>query len=62
VEALNPSDKDLSFSDPLRVAEEFRAYFGQAALHDRIRFEIDDDAWRPGDLYHRYWNYRGQKS
>lgn len=51
VEALNPNGKDLSFSDPLRVAEEFRSYFGQASLNDRIRFEIDDDAWRPGNLY-----------
>lgn len=48
---VNPNDKDLSFSDPLRIAEEYRAYFGQAALNDRIRFEIDDDAWRTGDLY-----------
>jgi hypothetical protein len=51
VRELNPNDTDVSFSDPLRVAEEFRAYFGQAALNDRIRFEIDDDAWRTGNLY-----------
>ncbi|MDR3368173.1 SIR2 family protein [Rhodoferax sp.] len=48
---LNPRDKDLSFSDPLRVAEEYRAYFGQAALNDQIRAQIDNDAWEPGDLY-----------
>ena len=48
---LNPNDKIPSFSDPLRVAEEYRAYFGQAALNDRIRSEIDDDAWRTGELY-----------
>ena len=48
---LNPNDKDLSFSDPLRVAEEYSAYFGPAALNNRIRYEIDDDAWRTGDLY-----------
>lgn len=48
---LNPNDKVLSFSDPLRIAEEYRAYFGQAALNDRIRSEIDDDAWRVGELY-----------
>jgi hypothetical protein len=51
VEALNPNNKDFSFSDPLRVAEEYRSYFGQASLNDKIRFEIDDDAWRPGNLY-----------
>lgn len=48
---LNPNDTDLSFSDPLRIAEEYRAYFGQAALNDRIRSEIDNDAWRTGALY-----------
>lgn len=51
VEELNPNDKDLSFSDPLRVAEEYRAYFGQTTLNDRIRSEIDDEAWRAGELY-----------
>lgn len=48
---LNPNDANLKFSDPLRLAEEYRAYFGQAALNDRIRNEIDDDAWRVGELY-----------
>ncbi|MBU6994052.1 SIR2 family NAD-dependent protein deacylase [Ferrovum myxofaciens] len=48
---LNPNGNDLSFSDPLRIAEEYRAYFGQAALNARIRDEIDDDAWRTGDIY-----------
>ncbi|WP_152090216.1 SIR2 family NAD-dependent protein deacylase [Azospira sp. I09] len=48
---LNPDDKDISFLDPLRVAEEYRAYFGQAAFNDRIRSDIDDDAWRVGELY-----------
>lgn len=48
---LNPNDANLKFSDPLRLAEEYRAYFGQAALNDRIRNEIDDDAWRTGELY-----------
>ncbi len=48
---LNANEPDLSFADPLRVAEEYRAYFGQAALNDRIRFEIENEAWRPGPLY-----------
>ncbi|BBB61719.1 hypothetical protein UNDKW_3446 [Undibacterium sp. KW1] len=51
VAELNPADTNLNFSDPLRVAEEYRAYFGQAALNDRIRSEIDNDAWRTGELY-----------
>lgn len=48
---LNPGDTNFSFSDPLRIAEEYRAFFGQAALNDRIRSEIDNDAWRTGELY-----------
>lgn len=48
---LTANEQDLSFADPLRVAEEYRAYFGQAALSDRIRFEIENDAWRTGPLY-----------
>lgn len=50
-EQLNPNDKDLVFSDPLRIAEEYRAYCGQAALNDQIRFQIEDEAWQPGVLY-----------
>ena len=48
---LYPSNKDLTFSDPLRVAEEYRAYFGQSALNDQIRSQIDNDAWKTGELY-----------
>jgi hypothetical protein len=48
---INPDKPDISFSDPLRVAEEYRAYFGQAALNDRIRTEIDDEAWQVGGLH-----------
>ena len=48
---LNVNEQDLSFADPLRVAEEYRAYFGQAALNDCIRFEIENEAWRTGPLY-----------
>lgn len=50
VEKLYPG-RDVSFVDPLRVAEEFRAYFGQSVLNDQIRFEIEDDAWKNGPLY-----------
>jgi hypothetical protein len=48
---LYAGETSLSFADPLRVAEEYRAYFGQGALNDKIRFEIDNDAWRTGPLY-----------
>lgn len=48
---LDEKDKDLVFSDPLRLAEEYRAYFGQAALNDLIKSEIHDEAWQPGPLH-----------
>ena len=48
---LDEKDKDLAFSDPLRLAEEYRAYFGQAALNDLIKSEIHDEAWQPGSLH-----------
>ena len=48
---LNPHNKDLSFFDPLRVAEEYRTYFGQSALNDQIRSQIDNDAWKTSALY-----------
>ena len=48
---LYPKQSDLTFMDPLRVAEEFRAYFGQAVLNDQIRLQIEDEAWRNGSLY-----------
>lgn len=40
-----------AFPDPLQLAEEYRAYFGQAALNDLIRSEIQDVAWQPGPLH-----------
>lgn len=49
-ERLYPG-RSTKFVDPLRVAEEFRAYFGQAVLNDQIRFEIEDEAWKNGPLY-----------
>lgn len=38
-------------SDPLRIAEEYKAFFGNQALSQLIRREIDDLAWQPGELY-----------
>jgi len=40
-----------SSTGPLRLAEEYCAYFGKQALYDRIKKEINDPAWVPGDLY-----------
>lgn len=48
---LDEKNNDLAFSDPLRLAEEYRAYFGQAALNDLIRHEIHDEAWQPEALH-----------
>jgi len=40
-----------SSNDPLRLAEEYCAYFGKQALHDLIKKEINDAAWEPGELH-----------
>lgn len=48
---LDPTNERLPLSDPLRLAEEYRAYFGQQTLNDLIKKEINDAAWTPGDLY-----------
>lgn len=37
-----------SNADPLRLAEEYAAYFGREALDDLIRREVDDQSWAPG--------------
>ncbi|WP_349779568.1 SIR2 family protein [Xanthomonas sp. WHRI 7065] len=39
------------YGDPLRLAEEYEAYFGRQSLNDLLRREIDDQRWEPGDLY-----------
>src|SRR5260221_632591 len=40
-------------SDPLRLAEEFRAVLGQAALDGLIFDLVRDSEWLPGPLHHR---------
>lgn len=40
-----------SNADPLRLAEEYCAYFGKQALHDLVKKEINDESWIPGELY-----------
>ncbi|CAK1719228.1 SIR2-like protein [Vibrio crassostreae] len=38
-------------SDPLRIAEEYTAYFGRQALNELIKKEINDASWEPGELH-----------
>lgn len=40
-----------SSQDPLRLAEEYCAYFGKQALHDLIKNQINDASWVPGELH-----------
>lgn len=37
--------------DPLRLAEEYCAYFGKQALYDLIKQKVNDAAWSPGELH-----------
>ncbi|MGK3113483.1 SIR2 family NAD-dependent protein deacylase [Candidatus Pantoea formicae] len=39
-------------SDPLRLAEEYRAFFGNQAMHDVLKKTINDTSWVPGNLFH----------
>lgn len=48
---LYPDHEKAPTTDQLKIAEEFRGYFGQAALDDFIRSRICDAAWEPGPLY-----------
>lgn len=44
-------DASRAPSDPLRLAEEYRAMLGQAALDDFIREHVPDASWEPGELH-----------
>ncbi|MEE4747379.1 SIR2 family protein [Pseudomonas alliivorans] len=48
---LDPLDPNLAYLDPLRLAELYKAQFGQQTLNDLIRAEIADSAWSPGELH-----------
>jgi hypothetical protein len=48
---LHPDDPEGDPGDPLKVAEEFRRYFGQRALDEYVRTRICDSAWQPGTLH-----------
>jgi hypothetical protein len=51
-ERLYPGETNRAPTDPLRLAEEFRTYFGQAALDELLRSMIDDAAWFPSQVHH----------
>ena len=48
---LYPSKSKNPPRDPLRLAEEYRTNFGQAALDEFIRTLIADRSWLPGPLH-----------
>ena len=51
IERLYPHDKKAAPSNPLRIAEEYRKYFGQAGLDEFIRTRFPDRVWSPGPLH-----------
>jgi SIR2-like domain len=48
---LYPRGNEQVPTNPLRIAEEYRIYFGQSALDDFIRARFPDRAWLPGPLH-----------
>jgi hypothetical protein len=51
VAQLYPTDNFSAPKDALRIAEEYRTYFGQATLDGFIRTRFTDRAWLPGPLH-----------
>ncbi|WP_281649699.1 SIR2 family protein [Novacetimonas hansenii] len=51
VSKLYKSCPEAAPFDPLRLAEEFRTYLGQAALNDFVREQVPDASWRPGRMH-----------
>jgi hypothetical protein len=51
VKQLYPGTDGEARRDPLRLAQEYRTYFGQAALDEFVRTHIKDGAWEPGPLH-----------
>lgn len=50
-EALSKEVGSNKHADPLRLAEEYRAYFGKQAILDLVKKAINDAAWTPGVLH-----------
>ncbi|AFK72740.1 hypothetical protein YSA_11014 [Pseudomonas putida ND6] len=40
-----------SSSDPLRLAEEYQAFFGPQSMHDNLKTAVNDQAFQPGALH-----------
>lgn len=53
---LYPGNSRHAPYDPLRLAEEYKIYLGQASLDEFIKKHIRDDAWRPGKLHRQLLN------
>jgi SIR2-like domain len=53
---LYPRSTENAPTDPLRLAEEYRTNFGQAALDEFIRTRIADRSWQPGLLHRQLLN------
>ncbi|ORU94412.1 MAG: hypothetical protein A6F70_08630 [Cycloclasticus sp. symbiont of Bathymodiolus heckerae] len=51
LEKTSPDSPELNFSNPLRIAEEYRASFGSAALNDEIRTLVNNEVWATGVIY-----------
>jgi hypothetical protein len=52
IKDLYPKDANPKYRDPLRLAEEYKTYFGHAELDQLIRTHIPDAAWQPGALHY----------
>lgn len=57
VQQLYPGNISNAPTDALRIAEEYRAYFGQATLDGFIRTRFPDRSWIPGVLHHQALNF-----
>jgi hypothetical protein len=51
VARLYSHDPDAAPKDPLRIAEQYRTYFGQAGLDEFIRTNFPEKSWLPGTLH-----------
>ena len=51
VDRLYGSSRKHAPTNPLRIAEEYRTYYGQAVLDDFVRERFPDKAWQPAPLH-----------
>ena len=52
IKQLYEHNPDAAPKNPLRIAEEYRTYLGQAGLDDFLRTRFPDKSWSPGPLHH----------